>query len=417
LPENLPVVEEVIGPQPVKAAPEAWRCIGQEVSEQLDYEPARFLCRRLIRRRYVRRHAPELAPVIAALANRLLDRGMAAPGLLAQVIVSKYCDHLPLYRQEQIYASRHGVQLPRQTLARWMGLAAEWLRPVYEQIRTGVMAGGYIQVDETPIEYLEPGHGQTRQGYLWVCSLPGGDVVFAWKTSQAARCLENIIPVDFTGVIQCDGYNAYQAFAESRAGIQLAGCWAHVRRKFFEALEQTPRTAGWVMGQIQELYAIEARLRREHASPKVRQIVRAQQSQPIVERIHRALVALKLGRRHLPQSLVGRAIDYTLGLWPTLQAYLANGRLQIDNNLVENAIRPAIGKKNWLFIGEAEAGERGANLYTIIECCRRRGTDPFSYLRDVLTRLPDMTNRQVPEVTPASWAKARARVIPLEAAS
>jgi transposase len=382
LPENLPVVEEVIDPQPVKAAPEAWRCIGQEVSEQLDYEPARFLRRRLIRRRYVRRNAPELAPVIAALPNRLLDRGLAAPGLLAQVIVSKYCDHLPLYRQEQIYASRHGVHLPRQTLARWMGLAAEWLRPVYEQIRTGVMAGGYIQVDETPIEYLEPGNGQTRQGYLWVCSAPAGDVVFNWETSRAGRCLDNIVPVDFAGVIQCDGYNAYPAFAQSRAGIQLAGCWAHVRRKFFEALEQTSPTAGWVMAQIQNLYAIEARLRQENASAKVRQIIRAQQSQPIVERIHRALVALKLGRRHLPQSLIGGAIDYTLGLWPTLKEYLVNGRLEIDNNLVENAIRPtALGKKNWLFIGEAEAGQRGAILYTIIECCRRRGTDPYSYLR------------------------------------
>ena len=219
-------------------------------------------------------------------------------------------------------------------------------------------------------------------------------------------------------MIQCDGYTAYPAFAGSRAGIQLAGCWAHVRRKFFEALEQTPRAAGWVMGQIQNLYAIEARLRQENASPKVRQIIRAQQSQPIVERIHRALVALKLGRRHLPQSLVGRAIDYTLGLWPTLKEYLVNGRLEIDNNLVENAIRPtAIGKKNWLFIGEAEAGERGAILYTIIECCRRRGLDPYSYLRDVLTRLPDMTNWQVPEVTPAAWAKARAQAIPLKAAS
>lgn len=418
LPENLPVVEEVIDPEPVKAAPQDWRCIGQEVSEQLDYEPARFFRRRLIRRRFVRRHAPELPPLIAPLPNRLLERGIAAPGLLAQVIVSKYCDHLPLYRQEQIYARRHGVELPRQTLARWMGLAADWLRPVYEEIRTGVMAGGYIQVDETPIEYLEPGNGQTRQGYLWVCAAPGGDVVFDWQTSRAAGCLENIVPVNFTGVIQCDGYNAYPAFAGSRAGIKLAGCWAHARRKFFEALEQSPRTAGWFMRQIQHLYVIEARLRQQQASPKARQIVRAQESRPTVERIHRALVRLKLARRHLPQSLMGRAIDYSLGLWPTLQEYLLDGRLEIDNNLVENAIRPtALGKKNWLFIGEAEAGDRGAILYTIIECCRRRGIDPYSYLRDVLSRLPDMTNWQIPQITPAACAKAQSKLIPLKAAS
>lgn len=169
------------------------------------------------------------------------------------------------------------------------------------------------------------------------------------------------------------------------------------------------------MRQIQHLYAIEARLRQEQASPRTRQIIRSQESRPLVERIQRALVTSKLARRHLPQSLMGRAIEYTLGLWPTLQEYLFDGRLEIDNNLVENAIRPtALGKKNWLFIGEAEAGDRGAILYTIIECCRRRGIDPYSYLRDVLSRLPDMTNRQVPQVTPVAWAKA---VTPLKAAS
>ena len=417
LPENLPVVEEVIDPEPVQAAPEAWRCIGQEVSEQLDYEPGRFLRRRLIRRRYVHRTEIDQPPLIAALPEKLLERGMPAPGLLAHLIVSKYCDHLPLYRQEQIFGSRHGVHLPRQTLARWMGLAAEWLRPIYEQIRTGVMAGGYVQVDETPVEYLEPGYGQTRQGYLWVSSAPGGDVVFRWETSRATACLEKVVPIDFRGIIQCDGYSAYPAFAAGRKGtIQLAGCWAHVRRKFFEALEQTPRTAGWVMRQIQNLYQIEAQLRQRGAGANLRAAVRQHQSRPIVERIQRALIALKLSRRHLPQSLVGKAIEYALGLWPTLMVYLDDGRMEIDNNLVENAIRPtALGKKNWLFFGEAEAGQRGAILYTIVECCRRRGVEPYQYLRDVLTRLPSMTNHQVPEVLPAEWAKRR--TVPLKAAS
>src|SRR6516225_9309809 len=153
LPENLPVVEEIIDPEPVKEQPQAWRCIGQEVSEQLDYEPARFLRRRIIRRKYVHRTERDLAPLMAALPERLLDRSLPAPGLLAQILVGKYCDHLPLYRQEQIFLRRHRVHLPRQTLARWVGLAAEWLKPIYEQIRTGVMAGGYVQVDETPINY------------------------------------------------------------------------------------------------------------------------------------------------------------------------------------------------------------------------------------------------------------------------
>ncbi|MCI0350201.1 MAG: IS66 family transposase [Acidobacteriales bacterium] len=418
LPDNLPVIEEVIDPEPVKAAPESWRCIGQEVSEQLDYEPAHFLRRRTVRRKYVHRQDTDRAPVIAPLPERLQERGLAAPGLLAQVIVSKYCDHLPLYRQEQIYARRHGVHLPRQTLARWMGLAADWLRPIYQQIRTGVMAGGYIQVDETPIEYLEPGHGQTRQGYLWTCARPGGDVVFQWETSRAAECLNKFIAVDFSGTVQCDGYSAYAAFAQKRGDkIELAGCWAHVRRKFYEALEQSPRGAGWIVRQIQHLYQSEARLRQRRAGPSLREAVRTNESRPVIERLHRALVGWKMTRRFLPQSSLGNAIDYTLSQWPMLTVFVEDGRIEIDNNLVENAIRPtAIGKKNWLFVGEADAGERGAILYTIVESCRRRGIDPYAYLRDVLTRLPQMTNWQIKEVTPEAWAKAQKSLL-LKAAS
>ena len=412
LPENLPVVEEVIDPDAVKAQPEAWRCIGQEVSEQLDYEPGRFLRRRVVRRKYVHRTNLDCAPVIAALPQRLLDRSLPAPGLLAQIVVGKYCDHLPLYRQEQIYQQRHGVNLPRQSLTRWVELAADWLKPIYEQIRTGVMGGGYVQVDETPMDYLEPGHGTTKQGYLWTCSRPGGDVVYRWETSRAAECLGNIIPVDFKGTVQCDGYSAYRAFANRRNGtIELAGCWAHVRRKFHEALESSPKTAGWIMGQIQQLYRVEARLREQRAGPKLREAVRAHESRPIVQRLERALLRLKSSRKHLPQSLLGIALDYALGQWKTLDVYLDDGRVEIDNNLVENAIRPtALGKKNWLFVGEAEAGERGAIIYTLIECCRRRGIDPYAYLKDVLTRLPCMTNHQIPEVTPAAWAKAQTQL-------
>jgi transposase len=409
LPENLPLVEQVIDPEPVQAAPQAWRCIGQEVNEQLDYEPGRFLRRRIIRRKYVHRTDADQAPIIAPLPQSLRERGLAAPGLLAQVLVSKYCDHLPLYRQEQIFARRHDVHLPRQTLARWVELAADWLKPIYETIRTGVLGGGYVQIDETPIQYLAPGNGQTKQGYLWTAHRPRGDVLYRWETSRAAACLENLVPVDFTGTIQCDGYAGYGAFADRRpSAITLAGCWAHVRRKFYDALEQSPRTAGWLLRQIQHLYQVEAYLREHRAGPRLRAAVRAHQSRPIVERIHQALVLLKASHRHLPQSLLGQAIDYALGQWPTLEVFLNDGRVEIDNNLVENAIRPtAIGKKNWLFIGDAGAGERSAIIYTVIESCRRREIDPYTYLRDVLTRLPNLTNRQIPEVTPAAWAQAR----------
>jgi transposase len=404
LPENLPVVEEVIEPEPVQAAPQQWRCIGEEVSEQLDYEPAHFLRRRTIRKKYVHRVDLDQAPVIAPLPLRLQDRSLPAPGLLTQVLVSKYCDHLPLYRQEQIYARRHQVHLPRQTLARWVALAADWLKPIYEAIRTGVLADGYVQVDETPINYLEPGHGRAKQGYLWTGSRPGGDVFFHWQTSRATACLNQVIPPNFTGTLQCDGYAAYRAFAQQRDQVALAGCWAHVRRKFYEAVASAPKLAGWFLRQIQSLYRIEAALRAQPAEPQGRQTMRAQQSRPIIARLQRVLLKLKTQGRQLPQSLLGKAIDYALGQWPMLIVYLNDGRVEIDNNLVENAIRPtAIGKKNWLFIGDAEAGERSAIIYTVIESCRRRGLNPYAYLKDVLTRLPKMTNHQIAEVIPAAW--------------
>ena len=407
VPENLPVVEQVIEPQEVIDQPEQWRLIGQEVSEQLDYEPARFLRRRIIRKKYVHVSDPDRAPILAALPEKLLERGVAGPGLLAHILVGKYADHLPLYRQEQIFAQRHKIHLPRVTLARWVELCADWLQPIYEQIRTGVMAGGYAQVDETPVAYLAPGNGQTKQGYLWTACRPGGDVFYRWETSRAAECLERLVSREFKGVLQSDGYSAYGAFIKTREGIELAGCWAHVRRKFHEALEQSARPSGWIMRQIQHLYRIESALRESKAGPQLRYAVRSHQSRPIVERIKKALVVFKASRRHLPQSLLGQAIDYTLGQWPTLEVFLRNGKVEIDNNLVENAIRPtAIGKKNWLFMGEAGAGQRGAIIYTLVETCRKRGIDPYAYLRDVLTRLPTLKNSQISEVIPEAWAKA-----------
>jgi transposase len=406
-PDDLPVIEEVLDPEEVKAAPGAWRYIGAEVSEQLDYTPAKFLRRRLIRNKYVSRKDLDLAPVVALLPPSLQERCIAAPGLLAAIIVGKYCDHLPLYRQESIFLNRHGVSLPRQSMARWMGLCADWLRPIYDAMAKEILSGGYVQVDETPVSYLSPGHGQTKLGYLWTTCRPRGDVFFHWEVSRAAECLKNIIPVDFTGTIQCDAYGAYPSFAKG-SSITLAGCWAHARRKFYEAKEQAPRQAGFILRQIGHLYKIEARLRNAKAGPRLREAVRSSQSMTIYRRIERTLALLKKAGRYLPRSSMGKAIDYALGNFPLLGVYLGDGRVEIDNNLVENSIRPtAIGKKNWLFFGDAEAGQRSAILYTIIESCRRRGINPYEYLRDVLTRLPHATNWNVGELTPENWEKAR----------
>jgi hypothetical protein len=299
-------------------------------------------------------------------------------------------------------------------------MAADWLRLIYEHVRQEVLAGGYVQIDETPIRYLEPGHGQTKLGYLWTCHQPGGDTVYHWATSRAAECLQKIVPVDFGGYIQCDGYRAYDAFARERGeAIKLAGCWAHVRRPFHDAIEEAPRSAGLILHLLQNLYRTEKRLRETKASPKLRVLARQFESRPVIARVHRTLLCWQAKHKFLPQSLMGRAITYALGEWESLLVYLRDGRVEIDNNLVENAIRPtAIGKKNWLFFGEAQAGERSAIIYTIIEACRRRGLDPFAYLNDTFTRLPTATNWQIADLTPAAWAKANAaRVKPRTAAA
>ena len=408
VPEHLPVREIILDPEEVKAAPAEWTCIGEEVSEQLDYTPGSFTRLRTIRRKYVNRIAKHLPPIIAPLAPTLQERCLAAPSLLAHAFVSRYRDHLPWYRIEGIYAGL-GVEISRQTLCNWSGMAADASQLLIKEIGQNVFAGGYVQIDETPIEYLVPGHGQTKTGYLWVVNNPqNGEMLFTWHTSRAAACLESLVPIGFSGVIQCDGYSAYDSFAQSkeRAGtLTLVGCWAHVRRKFFEAKEHTP-DAAWALAQIQKLYRIEEELREARADPEDRQRARHAQSRPIIEALQQKLLQLQGNRTHLPQSLMGQATRYALGQWESLLVFLEDGRVEIDNNLVENAIRPsAIGKKNWLFIGDANAGARAATFYTLMGNCRRLEVDAYAYLKELFTRLPTMTNRQMKDITPAAWAR------------
>lgn len=413
VPEHLPVVEKVIEPDAVKACPEAWRRIGEEVSVQLDFEPARFLQLRTIRPKYVRLAERNAPPVIAELPPKLIDSGIVTPGLLTEIIIGKYCDHLPLYRQEKIFDQRHGVRIPRQTMCRWVEAGADWLKPIYRQMREEMFTAACVHVDETPVKFLEPGSSKAQQGYLWAYKVESGDTLFDWHDGRGHGCLETMIPATYRGVLQCDAYGAYRTFADKRGdAIELAGCWAHARRKFYDALEagDHEQRAAWIMRQLQHLYRIEAELRRSRAGPREHESKRAASSRPIVDRVMKALRQFKASRQHLPKSLMGRAIDYTLNNENELRVFLTNGHVGIDNNPVENAIRPtAIGKKNWLFIGSREAGWRGAVIYSIIESCRSRGIDPHAYLKDVFTRLPSMTNWEIAGITPKAWAEAQSR--------
>ena len=405
-PENLEVVREVIEPEVVRAEPRSFKRIGEETSRQLDYQPGKFRWLETVRPKYVRADDHSQPPVIAPAPARVSEHCLATPALLAQLFVNKFCDHLPYYRQEQMFLQRHGVFIARQQMVQWTEQAVRLLSGVTRVLKEQLRKSSYAQVDETPVEYLEPGHGQTRQGYLWAALVPGQCVIYQWHPSRAAACLESLLGKEFSGRLQCDGYSAYPAFAKDKRLILLLGCWAHARRGFFEAREQAPGVAGWILNQIGWLYRWEEELRESRAGPQQRQSVRASHSRMVVQRLHRALTRLR--SRYLPQSLMGQAISYALNQWPALERYLDHGQAEIDNNLVENAIRPtALGKKNWLFFGSEEAGERSAEIYTLIANCRMHGVEPHAYLKDILERLPRTTNQNVAELTPLAWKKAR----------
>jgi transposase len=414
-PENLEVVREVIEPELVLAEPDQYKRIGQEVSRQLDYQPGKFFWQETVRPKYVRRTQRELPPVVASAPERVADHGLAAPGLLAQLLVGKYCDHLPFYRQEQMFWQRHGVFIARQQMVQWTAQSVRLLSGVTDCLKAELRQSGYVQVDETPVRYQDPLlEGRCGQGYLWTGLVPGQCVVYEWHVSRAARCLESLLGADFAGKLQCDGYSAYPAFAKTKTAVALFGCWAHARRGFFEALEQAPQVAGWMLKQIGLLYRWEAELRQSRAGPGAREAFRASHHRMVVTRLQRALNRLQ--PRYLPQSAMGQAISYALNQWPLLERFLEHGEVELDNNLVENAIRPtAIGKKNWLFFGSAEAGQRSAVLYTLVANCRLHGVEPYAYLKDVLTRLPRTTNQHVAELTPRRWKAAQRPPVKLAA--
>lgn len=407
IPENLPTEDVRLDPEEVKAAPLAYKRIGEEVTREIDVIPPQYFCRRIIRGKYVKLDDKAASPIIAPLPERLIEGSYASAGIVTEIVIKKYQDHLPLYRQEQILEDRYGIEISRQTMAEWVRAAADWLSPVYRLIRKRLQESKYLQVDETPVTYCnKDGPGGSAEGYFWVYHDPWKkDVLYEWHTGRGSKCLDDVLK-DFKGTVQCDGYGAYTSYARGNDGIDIACCWAHARRKFNEALDESPRTAGWFMAQIAGIYAVEKRLRKIKAGPALRGSVRAAESRMILDRIGKALkVHLQ---KHLPQSQMGKAVSYTLSRMKELTKYCDNGLLEIDNNGVENSIRPtAVGKKNWLFIGHPEAGNRSAILYTIIENCKIRGINPQEYLRDVLTRLPSMKMGQVEALLPANWLAAR----------
>lgn len=402
---DLETEEITLEPLEVSVSPGLWVKIGQERTEELDLKPAQFIKRVYLRPRYVNRAEGKV--VIAALPNRFIEKGLPGPGLLAQVVVGKYEDHLPLYRQAKMFTERYGVEIARQRLSDWMERVGWELLPIYQAMEKKLFSGDYVQADETPIRYLDPDlPGKSQQGYLWAYSRPGADVIFDWQISRSTEAALAKLK-GFKGWLQSDGYAVYQRIAADTEGIRLVACWAHARRKFHEALEEAPKKAAWFLQAIGLLYQLESQLREARAGPEVRLAQRKEKCPRILRRIHRA--ARWFHRRALPQSQLGKALSYALGLWEALCRYLDDGRLEIDNNLLENAIRPtAIGKKNWLFVGHPDAGWKSAVIYSILGSCRRAGANPFEYLVDIFTRLPNMKVSQVHELLPSRWVELQA---------
>jgi regulator of replication initiation timing len=409
--DKLPTIEIVLEPDEVKVEPQGWVKISEERTTVLDWEPGKFLRQIIIRPRYVKNERFALAE----LPPQPIPQGMVGPGLLAQMMVSKYEHHQPLYRQEKIFKQQYGVELSRKTMGSWVEQAAELLKPIYRAMREGLVKGNYLQADETPIRYLDPDiKGKSQQGWLWVYSRPGGDVVFVWCLSRGAQGPKQLLE-NFQGKLQTDGYAVYESLAKQREGLLLIGCWAHVRRNFVEAVPEN-KVAAWFVLQIGLLYRVERQLRQCKAGPALRAAVRLWQSQPVLTRLGAAMRLLR--GRVLPQGKLGQALQYALSRWETLIRYVEDGALEIDNNLIENAIRPsALGKKNWLFIGHPTAGERSAVIYSLLGSCRRQGINPFDYLRDLFTRLPAAKITEIQKFTPAAWAKARTKPPPAQQAA
>lgn len=406
--KDLPVMEtkEVI-PEEVKAHPELYERIGQEETFEVDIVPPRLFKRLIVRLKFRHRIDRERPPVIAPAPVRVVQGGYASAGLLAWVALSKYVDHLPLYRQEKMSA-RWGATISRKTMADWIEVVSEWFLPIYGRMRETLLKGGYLQVDETPVRFVEPDQKKAKstQGYLWVIGKPGSDVVFDWRLSRKHDEATSLLK-GFAGVLQSDGYQAYDAFAKHHEQVVRVGCWAHVRRKFAEASEESPGPATLVLRLIGQMYGLEKHWdeRRAHGS-KFRKMLRQTAFTPILSLLRK--VVDKLVLRVRPTSTLGKACSYLLSQWTHLVKLCDYGQVRIDNNLIENAIRPsAVGKKNFLFIGHPDAGQRSAIIYSIVVSCQRHGIDPLKYMTDVLTRLPCMTNQDdLTTLLPSCWKPA-----------
>jgi transposase len=412
LPDHLPRVEiihDLSDEDKICGCGKQKVCIGQEQCEKIDYIPAKVQVQRHIRLKYackdcegVDDDGPTVA--IAPAPVQLLPKSNATAGLLAHLIVSKFADALPFYRQQKIFA-RHGLDLPRATMSNWAIGAAEYCKPLIELLTGQVRSGPYINIDETTLQVLgEPGKSNTSKSYVW--TYRGGDpqqpcVVYQYHPTRSGQVAIDFIGKDYHGYVQTDDFSGYSSRFEDKPHIVHMGCWAHSRRKFFDVVKvktkhrgnrQNPSSlADEAIRQIRQLYEIEKQARNQSLEPDQVKALRQSRSKPILDQFKEWLD--EKAPLVPPKSLLGKAIGYTLNNWSKLIVYINDGRLRIDNNLVENAIRPfVVGRKNFLFAGGPKGAEAGCIFYSLIETAKANGLEPFGYLRYLFERLPLIDN-------------------------
>ena len=402
LPADLPRVDCHHEPENTRCA---CGCALKRISEKLDYTPGVFTVHKHVRGKWACACCQTLkqAPVEA----HIIDKGIPTTGLLAHVLVAKYADHLPLYRQEAIYA-RAGVPLARSTLAQWVGSCGVQLQPLVDALRQEVLAHSIVHADETPVQMLKRGSerdGKTHRAYLWAYT-PGRHedlkaVVYDFCESRAGKHACEFLN-GWRGTLLVDDFAGYKQLMGEH--IIEAACWAHARRKFFELhAANKSQIAEQALVQIGQLYEVERQASNVDGTERLR--MRQQHSRPIVAKLH---AWLSEHRSKVPEgSATARAIDYSLRRWQALTRLLDNGQLPIDNNWMENQMRPvALGRKNWLFAGSLRAGQRAAAIMSLIQSAKLNGHDPHAYLKDVMTRLPTHKDSRIGELLPHRWQSA-----------
>jgi transposase len=392
-------------------APEQCRCqqcgqptavIGDDEREELDVKPAEYFVRVIRREKRACKAHPEAGVAMPAQAPRIREKGKLSDEFIIDLLVRKYHWHQPLYRQAAMLEQEHRIDLSRQTLGEVVMWVGSLLEPVRQALRQELLAGSYVQADETPVDVqTQRVRGKNFEAFLFEYSRPKGPVVFDFRMGRGREGPEKFL-AGYSGILQCDGYVGYDQVGAK--GLRRAGCMAHARRRFWQAreLDQNDGDLLAVLGMVGDLYAVEEQARQQKLAAAARLELRRSQSVALMDKLKAKIIEIR--QRVLPKSTAGDACNYALNQWSRLLVFLEDGQIEIDNNWCENGIRPvALGRKNWLHIGSELAGPRVAAIMSILETCRRLKLDVREYLRDVLPKLPTWPINKVAELSPLTW--------------